>query len=283
MKILLYVDDSQYWHDAARLIGQFARMEHAHVTVVATAWLSMHRTRALREARRLLDLPEAQVSSVERAGLVEYVVPDLARELDVDLVVIGRLGSLDKLTSGLVALVLLKRTQHSLLIVRPHLKTVHRVLVCTEGPRHGEENFDLAARAARAFEAELTVLHVVSQMGVTESGRASLDQDLRDFMGSGRPEARHLVALRERMKDENTPGAVKVRRGLVVDEVLAEAHEGGHDLLVIGAHDEGGSQGYLYEDFTSLIVRSSPVSTLVLKDKSRARPPPAEGGKSKDG
>lgn len=266
MKILLYVDDSPFWHQAARLIGRFARHDGAHVTVVATAWLGMHRARAVTEARRLLDLPADQIHTIERAGLVEYIVPDIAQEIKADLVVIGRLGSLDRLTSGLVAVLLVKRTPCSILIIRPQLRNVNRILVCTEGPKHGEENFDLAARAASAFDAHLTVLHVASQMGITESGRESLAQDLRDFLASGRPEARHLVDLRKRFTGEGLRGEVKIRRGLVVDEVFAETYEGGHDILVIGAHDEQGMQGFLYEDFASVLVRNSPVSTLVLRN-----------------
>jgi nucleotide-binding universal stress UspA family protein len=265
MKILLYVDDSRFWHNAAKLVSAFAKAERAHVTVVTTAWLAMHRTRALQEARKLLDLPDAQLAEIERPGLVEYVVPEVAGEVGADLALIGRLGSLDRLTTGLIGLLLVRRTPCSVLLVRPHLTRVRRVLVCTEGPLHGPANVEQAIRAARAFGARLTLLHVASQMGITEHASETLQRELLDYLASDRPEAVHLREMRRQMTDAGVEGQVKVRRGLVVDEILHEVHEGGYDLLLIGAHATTGREGFLYEDLASLIVRASPISTLVIR------------------
>lgn len=272
MKILLYVDDSRHWHDAARLVSTFAKRDGAHVTVLTTAWLSMHRTRALAEARRILDLPDAQRAEIERPGLVEYLVPEVAGETKADLAVIGRLGSLDRLTTGLIGLLLVRRTPCSVLLVRPHLAKVRRVLVCTQGRRHGAAVVERAIRAARAFDAELTVLHVASQMGITETASAEFHREMLDFVASDRDEAVHLREMRARMRDAGVRGGVKVRRGLVVDEIMHEVHEGGHDLLMIGAHDPKGRESILYEDIASLIVRASPVSTLIIRGDGPAPP-----------
>lgn len=274
MKILLYVDDSRFWHDAARLVATFARKSEAHVVVLTTAWLSMHRTRALDEARRVLDLPAENLTTVERPGLVEYIVPDVATETGADLCVIGRLGSLDRLTTGLIGLLLVRRTPSSILLVRPHLTRVRRILVCSEGPLHGLQNVAQAMRMARAFDAELTVLHVASQMGITEHARATLETQLNDFLASQRPEAEHLRAAQRLLEEGGVRGHVKVRRGLVVDEILHEVHDGGHDLLVIGAHTSEGRDTFLYEDLASLIVRASPVSTLVIRNRREGSGPP---------
>lgn len=279
MRILLYVDDSPYWHDAAALVARFARKDRAHVTILSTAWLQMHRTRALREARALLGLPAERVSEVERPGLVEYVLPEVAKEDASDLVVVGRLGSLDRLTNGLVGILLVKRTPASVLLVRPNLERVKSILVCTEGPVRGMTNVRLALRAAKAFDARLTVLHVASQMGITQRASAELAEGLLDLPTGESPEATHLRAAKEEMDRSHVKGRVKVRKGLVVDEILDEVADGGHDLLVIGAHATDGKEALLYEDLASLIVRSSPVSTLVIRpprDPSRpvAHTPP---------
>ncbi len=269
MKILLYVDDSSHWHNAATLVSRFAKADHAHVTVLTTAWLSTHRAKALAEARRILDLPEDQVTLIEHPGLIEYVLPDVVHEVGADLAVIGRLASLDRLTSGLIALLLVRRTPCSIFIVRPHLTVLRKMLVCTEGPQHGGINFRLGARAARALDAEVTVLHVVSQMAITERGEDELSQDTAQFLVSDRPEAQHLRELKHELKQMHIKGRVKVRSGLVVEEILHESHEGGYDLLVIGAHEPRGKQTYLYEDLASILVRSSPVSTLVIRGEGR--------------
>lgn len=266
--VVLYVDDSAHWHSAARLVGEYVRQRGGRVVVASSLLLPGRRARALEEASRLLGLPETQVKRVGRAGIVEYVLPDVARGENADVVVVGRLGSADRLTSGLIAHLVAKRTPASVLIARGRPAALRRILVCTEGSRHGMKNFERAADVAQAFGAALDVLHVVSQMGLTDSARAELDDDLKDFVHSDAPEAEHLRELAARTREMGLEGRVLVRAGLVVEEILDALREGGHDLLVIGAHESGGG-GHLYEDLAGLILRSSPVSTLVVRDPAR--------------
>lgn len=269
LRVVLYVDDSAHWHDAARLLGQFVRDAGGHVTVTSTLLLPGSRRRAMDQATQLLALPAAQVDQVGRPGLVEYVLPDVARRVDADLVVVGRLGSADRLTSGLIAHLVAKRTPASVLIARGRPSRLRRILVCTEGERHGLDNFERAAQIAAAFQARLDVLHVVDRMGLTDAARREVEDDLRDFIHSDAPEAAHLRDLQGRLGERGLEGEILVRAGLVVDEVVDAVREGGHDLLVIGAHDIAAPGAALYEDFASLILRASPVSTLVVRDGLR--------------
>lgn len=266
---LLYVDDSGHWHQAARLLAQYVRQSGGTVTVLAVGLLASTRARALDEAKRILGLPNAQVRVLGRAGLVERVLPDVAAESDVGVVIVGRLGSVDRLTSGLIAYLIVKRTPASVLVVRGKPETVRSVLVCTEGARHGRANFDQAARIARAFSARLTILHVLSQMSLTDEGVSPADETAAEFIASDDPVAQHLRDLDAARHGYGLEGGVEVRRGLVVDEVIDALRAGNHDLLVIGAHAAEGREGLLYEDIASLIVRSSPVSTLVVRDRKR--------------
>lgn len=268
-RLVLYVDDSAFWHAAARLVGEYARARGAHVTVTSALLLPGKRQRALDDAAKLLRLPDTHVKLVGRPGIIEYTLPDVAREEKADIVVVGRLGSADRLTSGLIAHLVAKRTPANVLIARAKVAKIERVLVCTEGSEHGEVNFRRACDIASVFGARVDVLHVVSQMGLTDTGTAELEEDLRDFVASDAPEAEHLRRLRDEMTARHVEGRVLVRRGLVVEEVLDALHEGGHDLLVIGAHDPHG-RGHLYEDIGSLILRSSPVSTLMVRDRTQS-------------
>lgn len=269
MRILLYVDDSKHWHPVGRAIGAFARRTGSHVTVLTTLWIKSHRQEALSEAERILDLPPAQVELKARVGLVENVVPDEVKKHPVDLVIVGRLGSLDWLTNGLIGHLIVRRTPASTLLVRGRLETARRVLVCTEGPRHGSADLVAGARLAEAFGAELTVLHVVSQFPLTYEGTEALEEVTTHFLDTDIPEAKHLRDLAARFEELRVPARVKVRAGLVVDEILAELQEGGHELLVIGAHDPRGPEGYLYQDIAALLIRATPVSCLVVRDVAR--------------
>lgn len=268
-RIVLYVDDSTFWHGAAKLVGEYARRRDAHVAVTSSLLLPGSRQRALDAAASLLGLPAERVSKVGRPGLVELVLPDVAREQNADVVVVGRLGSADRLTSGMISHLVAKRTPCSVVIARGRIAALRSILVCTEGSRHGAANFARAADVAEVFRARLDVLHVVSQMGLTDTGSAELAEDLVDFVASDAPEAEHLRALKAELRRRHLEGRVLVRRGLVVEEILDAQREGHHDLVVIGAHDPGG-RGHLYEDLAGIILRSSPVSTMMLR---HARPP----------
>lgn len=266
-RVVLYVDDSTNWHQAAKLLATYVRAVGGEVTVTSAALLAGSRRRIMDQAKSVLGLPEAQVRLIGRPGLVEHVLPEVAREVEADVVVVGRLGAADRVTNGLIGHLIARRTPASVLIARGKPPSIRSVLVCTEGERHGVENFRRAARIAKVFGARLTALHVLSQMRLTAEGEDG-GPTPEDFLRSDDPVARHLRDLEAKMREEGIQGEAQVRSGLVVEEVLDAIREGGHDLLVIGAHlEERGA--VLYEDIASHLLRASPVSTLVVRDQAR--------------
>ena len=56
----------------------------------------------------------------------------------------------------------------------------------------------------------------------------------------------------------------KVRHGLVVDEILDEACNGDHDLVVIGAHGATGWRRHLLDDVARQIVNQIDALVLVV-------------------
>jgi nucleotide-binding universal stress UspA family protein len=60
----------------------------------------------------------------------------------------------------------------------------------------------------------------------------------------------------------------KVRHGLVVDEILAEAREGEYDLVVIGAHQPGKGRALLLDNIAKKIIQDINRSLLVVNPKN---------------
>jgi nucleotide-binding universal stress UspA family protein len=56
----------------------------------------------------------------------------------------------------------------------------------------------------------------------------------------------------------------KVRHGLVVKEILAEAKSGGYDLVVIGAHQGKGWERFLLDDLAHEIISYGDRPLLVI-------------------
>lgn len=266
---LLHVDDSDHWLPAARMLGAYLRHVDGRATIVATQLLASHRARALERARQELGLPPARAKGEPHAGLAEVVVPEVARALRVGLVAMGRLGSMDRITSGLVAQRVVRRTPASALVARGKGEAPRSILVCIEGAEHADADLDLALAFARAFDARLTLLHVLSQMRLSPAAAAP---EPEAFLASDDATARALLALRDRARDAGVRCGAAARAGLVVEETLDQLRDGRHDLLVVGANDPSAPGAGLLEDFSSLILRASPVSTLVVRDARRRQP-----------
>jgi nucleotide-binding universal stress UspA family protein len=115
-------------------------------------------------------------------------------------------------------------------------------------------------------EEEITVLHVMSQMsaGPGVKGkqlRASVEQLIEDHTPEGELLEHDTRALQR-------PGIhphPKVRHGLVLDEILAEAHDGDYDLVIIGAHRGKGWQHILFDDLAHKIVMRLDRPVLVVR------------------
>lgn len=262
-RILVYVDASQHWLAPVRTVGDYARATDASVTILTTEWSRTKREAAFARAKGILGLPEEKVTLASRVGLVEYVLPEVSR--GHDLAVVGRVGSLDFLTNRLVSVHLARRSACDVLLVRGKAERLERILVATEGARHGEADVRTAARFAKALGARVTVLHVRSEMALTDDAHDELASAAAAFLEGPSQTAEHLRKMQDLLVAEGVRGGVKVRYGTVVDEILAELSEGHHDLLVLGAHEKEGDETFYYEDISALLVRASPVSCLVVR------------------
>ena len=62
------------------------------------------------------------------------------------------------------------------------------------------------------------------------------------------------------------PGHVqpRIRHGPVVNEILAEAREGGYDLIIIGAHQTRGWQRFLLDNLAHQIVVQADRPVLIV-------------------
>ena len=112
---------------------------------------------------------------------------------------------------------------------------------------------------------DVTVLHVMSQISAAPGVSG---QDLRagtqELMNAQTPEGEWLAQGLEGLEQVEIEATPKVRHGLVVDEIIAEARDGRYDLIVIGAHPHEGWQSILLEDVAAQIVRKAKRPVLVI-------------------
>lgn len=228
---------------------------------------------ALAQALLALSAPgEAHAPSpptVLRLGSPSEEIVAEAKEGAYDLLLIGeRPGhGLIKRLVGPTAGRIVSHLPCPVLIARHDSIPLHRFLLC-EGWRDPSLLNRLVTQLAPLMQtaSELTLLHVMSQM-VAAPGvpgwelRADAAELMEKHTREGTLLQQDLAAL-QGLVPHIQP---KVRHGLVVDEILAEASSGRYDLIVIGAHQGGvGWERLLLDDVAHQIMSQADRSVLVV-------------------
>jgi nucleotide-binding universal stress UspA family protein len=285
MRFLIYADEGPASKAAARLGGWLAGAAGAQVTLLGSAPVNGVETvpAAVAQAQALLPDPaEVRLRPERRA---QALLAESAGG-SYDLIVVGSRGRRGwaRLAFGSVAARLARYAETPVLIVKgPPRADVTRILACTAGDVRGERAARWGGRAAGwaaqggATGVTLTVLHVMSQMAV--SAEAPLDQLIEtaeQAMARETREGRHLARALEVAQAHTGRAEVRVRpklrHGLVLDGIMAEAREGDYDLVVIGGHtapdaSTGTSRlrAYLLEDVAEAVVLGLERPVLVVK------------------
>jgi nucleotide-binding universal stress UspA family protein len=266
MRVLLFVDDLPSAAQALALADLLAQRFRAEVDLLSTEDAG---------GMKLLDEASAQLSvpvtmRLVRAGSSEDAIAAESRQSAYDLIIVAPAGrrGLSRLLHGSRVANVVKSVAASVLIARQppqSVDTLRRILVGVTGAPHSEVDVRVAGRLAQAFGAQVTVLHVVSQVPLMFTGLAQMRYNLERFLEMDAPVARQLKRAREVLSEMGVNSEIELREGLVRDEIVDEVKEGSHDLLVVGAHVGEGMAGLLLDDISDHLVRQSPISTFVVR------------------
>jgi nucleotide-binding universal stress UspA family protein len=220
---------------------------------------------------------------LEQGHPAERIV-GLARELDVDLTMLGSHGEGGVTASNLGSTVqqVLAMTRRSVFIahasVAPRLVLPKRILVPLDGSRRTESVLPTAARIASAYDAELLLVHVVEEPIASAVLREGDGLELaKELATRVEVSARlYLDTLHERIVHE-VPAARTVvvrhaneRQGLI--ELCRQEHV---DLVVLSAHGVACDPARAFGSVTAHLLTHSVVPLLVLQDLPRdAQPRP---------
>ena len=271
MKILLCTDGSADAARAARFGLRLARRGVDALQVLGVIEDDEDAERLIRSALAALEA-ELLASGVAfetntRRGHAAEQILDEAAEWRADLIVIGQLGrrGLTRFIMGGTATRMIQYARCSVLLVKGQRSALQRILVCTAGGEPGLHDVEVAGRLAAQTQATVTVLHVMSQVTLTEKDyRPELEAPADDLIARHTREGVHLETALNTLKSWGVSGAARVRHGLVVDEIAAEARDGNYDLLVIGAHLARGLARWLLDDVTAHVLEETQIPILVV-------------------
>lgn len=272
MRILLCTDGSEHGQAALRYGSMIARAASQPATILGVL--------EHRDDRELLDRALAQgqewlsgAPAPELKVRPGHAAEEILREAEAgayDLVVVGARGrrGITRFLMGSTSERIARHSSLPVLVVRGWHSKIERILICTAAGEPGLAAVETGGRLAAMVGAEVTVLHVMSQLPATYLSLRDLE-DLEgradDLMAHGSREGVHLKKAVALLDELGVPARAGVRHGLVVDEIMAEACDQAYDMVVIGTHIAAGWMRFLLEDVTRQLITCIDRAILVAK------------------
>jgi nucleotide-binding universal stress UspA family protein len=142
-----------------------------------------------------------------------------------------------------------------------------KILVAVDGSEAGEQGLREAVRLAKAYRAQLFIVHVVSELFTDiYSERVGLDRERMTRLREGGH------ALLERARALAAKQGVKAKTvlrenvaGPAADPVVREAKKLGADVIVLGTHGRRGLRRMVLGSDAEQVVRTSSVPVLLVR------------------
>ena len=277
MKILISSDGKPAADDATRIGGTLARAARAEITLLGIAEQPEHE-QPLREAldaqAQLLRAENVTPQIVVRSGdPIEGILKE-TESIQYDFVVIG---SRRTRTSGLYwrtekTYEVIKAVPVPILVAIGDCKRFQRFLVCTGGKEYIDDAVQLTGKVAAAVGGAVMLLHVMAEPPAIYADLVRLEEDLDRLLESGSELGLNLVRQKQELEKLGVNVTVRVRHGIVIEQVFAEAHEGDHDLIVTGSSQARGTlRHYIMGDLTRMILNRADCPVLVARSAAHGR------------
>ena len=278
MKILICSDGMPAADSATRLGGLVAAAACAETTLLGIA-------EKPQDEVSLRDALGVQAQSLHEQGVVPEIVV-LAGEpirqilnqtstTKYDLVVIGsrRTRSTGLYWRSEKTYEVIKAIPPPVLVAIGDCDQLKRFLVCTGGKEFIEEAVQLTGKVAAAVGASVTLLHVMAEPPAIYADLVRLEEDVDRLLESTSELGTNLRHQQKELESLGVQAEVRVRHGIVLEQVFNEAREGNYDLIVTGSSRARGMfRHYIMGDLTRSILNHSSCPVLV------ARAEKSEGG-----
>jgi nucleotide-binding universal stress UspA family protein len=271
MRILICSDGTEPAENAIQIGALVAAPIKAQTTLLGIAEQARDEA-ALRQAL------EAQAQSlvqrrlkpeiVVRAGEPVHQILVQTSKTNYDLVVIGsrRKDEVGHYWLSGKTYEVIKSIRPPVLVAIGDCRRLKRFLVCTGGKEFIEEAIQLTGKVAAAVGASITLLHVMAEPPVVYADLVRLEEDVDRLLRSGSELGVNLAQQKKDLERAGVPAEVRVRHGLVVDQVFQETREGNYDLIVTGSSQARGMFGhYIMGDITRKILNRANCPILVAR------------------
>jgi nucleotide-binding universal stress UspA family protein len=278
MKILICSDGMPAADNATRVGGLLAGALHAETMLLGIAEKPVDQEPLADALRAQAGMLRAQGVNVEIAiGAGDPVLEILKQTaaLEYDFVIIG---SQRRRTRGLYwrsrkTYEVIKAIPPPVLVAIGDCSQLKKLLVCTGGKDFIDAAVELTGKLAAAIGASVTLLHVMAEPPAIYADLVQMEEDLDRLLESGSELAKNLIRQKQEFEALGVPTKVRIRHGMVADQIFAEAREGEHDMIVTGSSRARGTlRHYIMGDLTRTILNRTDSPVLVARSEKPVGP-----------
>jgi nucleotide-binding universal stress UspA family protein len=271
MKILICSDGMPAAESAIQLGGLLAGPLRAETTLFGIAEKSQDE-RPLRDAleKQALTLRSQNVALdiIVHAGEPIRQILDQTSKTSYDLVIIGArwTGATGHYWRSEKTYEVIKAIQPPVLVAIGECKHLKRFLVCTGGKEFIEQAIEFTGKLAAAVGASVTLLHVMAEPPAIYVDLVQLEEDVHRLLESKSELGTNLRQQKGELERLGVSAEVRLRHGIVIDQVFEEAREGDYDLIVTGTSQARGLlRHYIMGDLTRSILNHANCPVLVAR------------------
>jgi nucleotide-binding universal stress UspA family protein len=277
MKILICSDGTLAAENAIQLGGLLAGPLKAQTTLFGIAEKSQDEgplREALEKQAQPLRSRNVALDIIVHAGEPIRGILDRTSKTAYDLVVIGArwTGATGDHWRSEKTYEVIKAIQPPVLVAIGECKHLKRFLVCTGGKEFIERAIQFTGKLAAAVGATVTLLHVMAEPPAIYADLVQLEEDVDRLLESKSELGTNLLQQKRELERLGVSAKLRLRHGIVIDQVFEEAGEGDYDLIVTGTSQARGLlRHYIMGDLTLSILNRANCPVLV----ARAGKPPA--------
>src|SRR6266581_6680758 len=239
MKVLICSDGMPAAESAIELGGLLAARLKAETTLFGIAEKSQDEA-PLRDALEKQAQPirsrNVALDSIVHAGEPIREILDQTSKTSYDLVIIGArwTGATGYYWRSKKTYEVIKAIQPPVLVAIGECKHLQRFLVCTGGKEFIERAIEFTGKLAAAVGASVTLLHVMAEPPAIYSDLVQLEEDVDQLLEAKSELGTNLRQQKRELERLGVSAEVRLRHGIVTDQVFEEAREGNYDLIVTG-------------------------------------------------
>ena len=271
MKILLCSDGTPSSDKATRLTSVLASRCQAGVTLLGVAEKPTDEQAlqlALEKEAQVLRAASLGVQMIVRAGDPIRQVVNLSAANKFDLTIIGARGHGP---SGLhlrsnKTYEFIKAVHSPVLVALGEREELRRFLVCTGGKKFIDEAVRLTGEIAACAGASVTLFHVMAEPPAIYADLVRLEEDVDQLIESGSELGETLRAQKKALEERGASVELRIRHGIVLEQIFKELRQGNHDLIVTGSSQSiGPFRHYIMGDITRGILNRADCPVLVSR------------------